>query len=40
VTVEAKRYDSVFHGFMLMSKIIPEGAQLLDAQVAFLAKHL
>jgi acetyl esterase len=40
VTVEAKRYDSVFHGFMLMSKIIPEGQQLLDAQVAFLAKHL
>ena len=40
VTVEAKRYDSVFHGFMLMSKIIPEGRQLLADQVAFLARSL
>ena len=40
VTVEAKRYNSVFHGFMLMSKIIPEGRQLLADQVAFLARQL
>ena len=40
VTVEAKRYNSVFHGFMLMSKIIPEGRQLLADQVAFLARRL
>ena len=40
VAVEAKRYDSVFHGFMLMSKIIPEGRQLLADQVAFLARSL
>ncbi len=40
VTVEAKRYNSVFHGFMLMSKIIPEGRQLLADQVAFLARSL
>ena len=40
VTVEAKRYNSVFHGFMLMSKIIPEGRQLLADQVTFLARQL
>ena len=40
VAVEAKRYDSVFHGFMLMSKIIPEGRQLLADQVNFLARTL
>ena len=38
VAVSAKRYLGVFHGFMLMSKIIPEGRQLLAAQVDFL-KH-
>ena len=40
VTVECKRYNSVFHGFALMGKIIPEGRQLLDDQTAFLKKHL
>ena len=40
VTVESKRYNSVFHGFALMGKIIPEGRQLLEAQTAFLAKYL
>ncbi len=40
VTVEAKRYDGVFHGFLLMSKVVTEGRQVQDDQVAFLAKHL
>jgi acetyl esterase len=40
VTVETKRYDGVFHGFMLMSKLVSEGRQLLVDQVAFLGKHL
>jgi acetyl esterase len=40
VEVEYKRYDSVFHGFALMGKFIPEGRQVMDAQAAFLRKHL
>ena len=40
VKVDYHRYGGVFHGFMLMAKIIPEGAQLLDAQVAFIKQHM
>ena len=40
VKVEYRRYDGVFHGFMLMAKIIPEGAQLIAAQTAFIKQHL
>ncbi len=39
-TVECKRYAGVFHGFLLMSKVIPEGRQLIADQLAFLKKHL
>lgn len=39
VKVEYHRYDGVFHGFMLMAKIIPEGEQLVAAQVAFIKRH-
>ena len=39
-TVECKRYAGVFHGFLLMSKVIPEGRQLIADQLAFLRKHL
>ena len=40
VTVEMKRYNSVFHGFALMGKFIPEGRQVIDDQAAFLKKYL
>nr|AIT69706.1 lipase/esterase AS-Trib6 [uncultured bacterium] len=40
VAVDYRRYDGVFHGFMLMAKIIPEGAQLIAAQAAFIKQHL
>lgn len=40
VTVEHLQYPSVFHGFMLMAKIIPEGAALIEAQTAFVKAHL
>ncbi len=40
VTVECKRYNSVFHGFALMGKIIPEGRQVMDDTAAFVKKHL
>lgn len=39
VEVEYQPYDGVFHGFMLMSKIIPEGARLIGAQTAFIKRH-
>lgn len=39
-TVECKRYVGVFHGFLLMSKFIPEGRQLIQDQIAFLKRHL
>lgn len=39
-SVQCKRYAGVFHGFLLMSKVIPEGRQLIADQLAFLAKHL
>ncbi len=39
-SVERKRYAGVFHGFLLMSKVIPEGRQLIQDQLAFLKKHL
>jgi acetyl esterase len=39
-TVECKRYAGVFHGFLLMSKVIPEGRTLIADQLAFLKKHL
>lgn len=40
VEVEHLKYPGVFHGFLLMAKIIPEGAQLIDSQVAFIKRHL
>lgn len=40
VPVDVKRYNSVFHGFALMGKFIPEGRQILDDQAAFLKKTL
>lgn len=40
VTVEHLRYPGVFHGFMLMAKVIPEGAALIDAQAAFIQRHI
>ncbi len=40
VDVECKRYVGVFHGFLLMSKLIPEGRQLIQDQLAFLKRHL
>ncbi|HMM74783.1 MAG TPA: alpha/beta hydrolase [Gammaproteobacteria bacterium] len=40
VPVECKRYAGVFHGFLLMSKLIPEGRQLIQDQLAFLKRHL
>jgi acetyl esterase len=40
VDVEHLTFMGVFHGFMLMEKIIPQGAQLVDAQVAFIKQHL
>ncbi len=38
--VESVRYDGVFHGFMLMHKVVPEGARLLERQVEFIRRHL
>ena len=40
VTVEYLRFGGVFHGFLLMSKIIPEGARLIAAQVAFTKQYM
>lgn len=40
VRVEMKRYNSVFHGFALMGKFIPEGRQLMNDQAEFLKKTL
>lgn len=40
VAVDYRRYDGVFHGFLLMAKLIPEGAQLQEAQLAFIQQHL
>ncbi len=40
VPVETKRYNGVFHGFMLMGKFIPEARQLIADQTAFLKKYL
>ena len=40
VDVEYLPYAGVFHGFGLMSKVIPEGAQLLEAQAAFIKLHM
>lgn len=36
VAVDCRRYDGVFHGFMLMASLIPEGAALVDAQAEFI----
>ncbi|MEQ8663512.1 MAG: alpha/beta hydrolase, partial [Gammaproteobacteria bacterium] len=38
--VESVRYDGVFHGFMLMHKLVPEGAQLIARQLDFIRRHL
>jgi acetyl esterase len=40
VAVECKRYNSVFHGFALMGKVIPEGRQVIADQAAFVKKYL
>ncbi len=40
VVVEYHRYGGVFHGFLLMSKIIPEAARLIAAQVAFIKQYM
>jgi acetyl esterase len=40
VSVECKRYAGVFHGFLLMSKVIPEGRQLIEDQIAFIGRYL
>ncbi len=40
VVVEYHRYGGVFHGFMLMSKIIPEAARLITAQAAFIKQYM
>ncbi len=40
VLVEYHRYGGVFHGFLLMSKIIPEGARLITAQVEFIKQYM
>lgn len=40
VSVETKRYAGVFHGFLLMSKVIPEGRQLIEDQIAFIGRYL
>ena len=36
VEVDCRRYNGVFHGFMLMAKLIPEGQQLIETQCAFI----
>ncbi len=40
VVVEYYRYGGVFHGFLLMSKIIPEAARLIAAQAAFIKQYM
>jgi acetyl esterase len=40
VSVESKRYAGVFHGFLLMSKVIPEGRKLIEDQIAFIGRYL
>jgi acetyl esterase len=40
VVVEYHRYGGVFHGFLLMSKIIPEAARLIAAQAAFIKQYM
>ena len=40
VVVEYHRYGGVFHGFLLMSKIIPEAARLIVAQVSFIKQYM
>ena len=39
VDVDCRRYDGVFHGFMLMAKLIPEGQQLIATQCEFIQKR-
>mgnify|MGYP005810824501 CR=1 FL=1 len=39
VEVDLRRYDGVFHGFMLMGKIISQARELLAEQTAFVKKH-
>ena len=36
VEVEYQRFNGVFHGFMLLAKLIPEGQQLIAAQCEFI----
>ena len=38
VEVDSQRYKGVFHGFMLLAKLIPEGQQLVTAQCEFIRK--
>ncbi len=38
--VISKRYNGVFHGFALLAKLIPEGAQLVEEQAAFVRHHM
>ncbi len=38
VDVDCRRYNGVFHGFMLLAKLIPEGQQLIDTQCEFIQK--
>jgi acetyl esterase len=38
VEVEVERYNGVFHGFMLMSNVIPEGRRLIGAQTEFIKR--
>lgn len=40
VPVQCKRYAGVFHGFLLMSKVIPEARELIADQKAFLLRYL
>lgn len=40
VVVEYHRYGRVFHGFLLMSKIIPEAARLVAAEVSFIKQYM
>jgi len=40
VPVECRRYDGVFHGFMLLGKFIPEARELIADQAAFLKANL
>ncbi|MEQ8234997.1 MAG: alpha/beta hydrolase [Gammaproteobacteria bacterium] len=38
--VECVRYEGVFHGFMLLHKLVPEGARLIARQVDFVRHHV